>query len=319
VAHILFVEDNWEIMSVMRDFLEAEDYRVTCAANGKEALAAFEREAPDLIVSDVMMPHMDGFELLQAVRAHPGGTGVPFLFLSARTETQSTSLARRLGADDYIFKPFSPDDLLVAVRAKLERRRALQMFDTHAAHLQTVIMLANSIEAREGYTRGHVERVQQYALELARALSWSAEMVEICEFGALLHDIGKIAVSRAILNKRRRLLYREWATLRRHPEIGARMLEGVSHLRAAIPYVIAHHERWDGSGYPHHLVGRDIPREGRLLAIVDSFDAMTSDRPYRRALPASAALDEIRRHMERQFDPEMAEAFIYLQSHHVKS
>jgi putative two-component system response regulator len=312
MTHILIAEDNPDIISIMAELLVSEGYRVTSAVNGAEALEAFRRETPDLIVSDVMMPSLDGFGLLEAVRAHPNGTGVPFLFLSARTEQAATSRARTLGADDYIFKPFSPDELLLAVRAKLDRRRALQLFDTSAAHLQTVTMLANVIEARESYTRGHVERVQRFALELARALGWSAEALAICEFGALLHDIGKIAVPRKILNKRQPLLYNEWAVLRRHPETGARMLEGIHHLQAALPYVLCHHERWDANGYPARLAGTEIPREGRLLAIVDAYDAMTSDRPYRRALPATAALDEIRRATGTQFDPEMAEVFVGL-------
>src|SRR5690606_17200355 len=151
----------------MREVLETDGYRVTCAANGKEALRAFERETPDLIVSDVMMPQLDGFGLLQDVRAHPAGAAVPFLFLSARTEPMATAQASVLGADYYLFKPFDADDLSLAVRAKLDRRRAVERFDTRAAHLQTVRMLANVIEARDAHTGGHIERVQHYALELA--------------------------------------------------------------------------------------------------------------------------------------------------------
>jgi len=312
MTHILIAEDNLDIINVMEDLLLAEGYRVTRAHNGEEAFTAFQREAPDLIVSDVMMPRMDGFQLLESVRGRPGGAGVPFLFLSARTEQAATSRARLLGADDYIYKPFSPEELLVAIQAKLERRRTLEMFHTRAAHLQTVTMLANTIEAREAYTRGHVERVQSLALELARALGWSSEALAICEFGALLHDIGKIAVPRAILNKRHKLLYHEWALLRRHPETGARMLEGVDHLHGALPYVQSHHEHWDGTGYPDGLKGEAIPREGRLLAIVDAYDAMTSDRPYRHSLPDRHAIEEIHRWAGRHFDPEMARVFVKL-------
>ena len=195
-GHILLAEDNHDIIEVMREILEGEGYRVTCARNGAEAYRAFERETPDLIVSDVMMPQMDGFTLLRTVRAHAAGAAVPFLFLSARTEAAATTQARVLGADDYLFKPFDADDLSLAVRAKLARRRAVELFDTRAAHLQTVLMLANVIEARDGNTRGHVERVQRYALELARTLHWSEEALVVLEFGALLHDIGKILVPR---------------------------------------------------------------------------------------------------------------------------
>jgi putative two-component system response regulator len=313
MTHLLLVEDNLELINVMQDILETEGYRVTCASNGQEALTAFKRETPDLILSDVMMPQMDGFELLEAVRRHPTGTAVPFLFLSARTERNATIQARALGADDYLFKPFEPDELTLAVRAKLERRRAVEMFDTRAAHLQTVTMLANVIEARDQYTRGHIERVQKYALRLARALGWSSEALAILEFGALLHDIGKIVVPRDLLNKPTRpISTAEWTILRQHPEIGAKMLEGVDHLQPAIPYVLYHHERWDGNGYPAGLAGTAIPIEGRLLAIADTFDAITSDRAYRKALDKEAALSEIIKGRGTQFDPEMADVFVTL-------
>jgi len=313
MIHILIVEDNPGISSVMQELLEMEGYRVTSAANGIDALIAFDQATPDLIVSDIMMPKMDGFTLLEAVRARPHGAGIPFLFLSARSEQAATLRARFLGADDYLFKPFAPEDLLVAVKAKLDRRRALQLLDTRLAHVQTVRMLANAVEARESYTRGHVERVQHYALQLARALGWEAEALALCEFGALLHDVGKLAVPRSILNKRRPLTYSEWELLRRHPETGRQMLEGVDHLRGAIPYVLYHHERWNGTGYPARLAGLEIPREGRLLAIVDAYDAMTTNRPYRLAMPVEQALAEIRKQSGVQFDPAIVEVFVQLQ------
>lgn len=310
--YLLVVEDNFDIIEVMREVLEAEGYRVTCAHNGAEAYRAFQRETPDLIVSDVMMPQMDGFALLRTVRADPAGAAVPFLFLSARTEGAATAEARILGADDYLFKPFDADDLVVAVRARLARRRAVERFDTRAAHLQTVLMLANVIEARDLTTRGHVERVQGLALELARALDWSAEALVVLEFGALLHDVGKILVPRSVLNKPGRPDSAEWELLKRHPEDGAQMLAGVDHLRGAVPYVLYHHERWDGSGYPRGLAGAAIPVEGRLLAVVDAYDAMTSQRPYHAAVSSEIATAEIVQRRGHQFDPAIAEAFARL-------
>jgi putative two-component system response regulator len=313
-AHILVAEDNHDILEVMREVLESEGYRVTLAPNGRDALKAFERETPDLIISDVMMPFMDGFTLLKHVRAHPAGTAVPFLFLSARTEPAATSQARQLGADDFLFKPFDADDLNLAVRARLERRQTVERFDTRAAHLQTVSMLANVVEARDRYTRGHVERVTAYALELARLLEWAEAALAVLEFGAVLHDLGKILVPRAVLNKPDRLLPAEWELLRRHPADGAQMLHGVDHLRGAIPYVLYHHEHWNGSGYPHGLAGTAIPVEGRLLAVADAYDAMTSERPYRVAFTEPEACAEIERQSGRQFDPTMAAAFIRLRA-----
>ena len=296
----------------MSDILETDGFSVIAAHNGPKALELFAAHKPDLILSDVMMPDMDGFAVLKAVREHPDGLGVPFLFVSARTERTDLSRARDLGADDYIFKPFGVDELRRAVRAKLERRRFVELFDTRAAHIQTVTLLANAIEARDTYTRGHVERVQTYAVALAQALKWGLDALIILEFGALLHDVGKVGVPEHVLNKAGPLTQEEWDIMKQHPTIGAKMLEGVDHLQPALPYVLYHHERWDGSGYPHRLKGLRIPPEGRLLAIVDAYDAMTSPRPYRSVLSPAAALAEVRLGMGVQFDPEMGTVFLKL-------
>lgn len=298
----------------MRDILETDGHVVIPVRNALDALHTFEAEKPDLILSDIMMPAMDGFAVLQAIRSHPNGLAVPFLFVSARNERRDLSRARDLGADDFIFKPFGVDELRKAVRAKLERKRVVELFNTRSAHLQTVTLLANAIEARDKYTRGHVERVRTFALQLARALEWSAEALIVLEFGALLHDIGKIAVPETILNKTGAFTNAEWSVIRQHPELGAKMLEGVDHLKPALPYVLYHHERWDGAGYPTGAAGQAIPPEGRLLAIVDSYDAMTSTRPYRQPLTNAEALAEIGKHIGTQFDPTMTPVFLKIRS-----
>ena len=307
---ILLVEDDAPLLDVMRYLLEAEGYEVCPAVNGKQALDLFASSQPSLIISDIMMPEMNGYELLEAIRVLPEGITVPFLFLSARTERSDVDRARSLGVDDYLFKPFEAPELINAVRARLDRRRVIELFDTRAAHLQTVIMLANVIETRDPYTAGHLERVRRLALSLAFALNWNTEDIAILEFGAILHDIGKIVVPSQVLKKTGPLTKDEWKLMRQHPEVGAKMLEGVDHLRAAVPYVLNHHEWWNGSGYPAGLKGEKIPREGRLLAIADAFDAMTTNRPYHSSMPAVDALDELARFRGIYFDPDMVDAFI---------
>jgi putative two-component system response regulator len=307
---ILLVEDDAPLLDVMRYLLEAEGYEVCPAVNGKQALDLFITSRPSLVISDIMMPEMNGYELLEAVRVMPEGITVPFLFLSARTERSDVDRARSLGVDDYLFKPFEAPELINAVRARLDRRRVIELFDTRAAHLQTVIMLANVIETRDPYTAGHLERVRRLALNLAFALNWNTEDIAILEFGAILHDIGKIVVPSQVLKKTGPLTKDEWKLMRQHPEVGAKMLEGVDHLKAAVPYVLNHHEWWNGSGYPGGLKGEKIPREGRLLAIADAFDAMTTNRPYHSSMPAVDALDELARYRGIYFDPEMVDAFI---------
>jgi putative two-component system response regulator len=307
---ILLVEDDAPLLDVMRYLLEAEGYEVCPAVNGKQALDLFITSRPSLVVSDIMMPEMNGYELLEAVRVMPEGITVPFLFLSARTERSDVDRARSLGVDDYLFKPFEAPELINAVRARLDRRRVIELFDTRTAHLQTVIMLANVIETRDPYTAGHLERVRRLALNLAFALNWNTEDIAILEFGAILHDIGKIVVPSQVLKKSGPLTKEEWKLMRQHPEVGAKMLEGVDHLKAAVPYVLNHHEWWNGSGYPGGLKGEKIPREGRLLAIADAFDAMTTNRPYHSSMPAADALDELARYRGIYFDPDMVDAFI---------
>jgi cyclic di-GMP phosphodiesterase len=307
---ILLVEDDSLLLDVMTNILEAEGFKIYPAANGKQALELFKTIHPDVVVSDIMMQVMDGYEMLEQVRLLPSGQTVPFLFLSARTERADVSRARALGVDDYLFKPFDAPELVNAVRARLERRRVVELFDTRAAHLQTVIMLANVIETRDPYTAGHLERVRRLALSLAFALNWKIEDIAILEFGAILHDVGKIIVPSKVLKKTGPLSEDEWKLMRKHPEAGAKMLEGVDHLKSAIPFVLYHHERWNGTGYPFGMKGEDIPREGRLLAIVDAFDAMTTNRPYHASMSAKEALADVTRNSGTFYDPQMASVFI---------
>lgn len=313
MTRILLAEDDDMLRRMTRAILEINGYEVFAYPNGQAALEAFEQINPDLVVSDISMPILNGFQLLEAVRKLPSGSVVPFLFLSALSEHDDVYYAKRLGVDDYLFKPFQPEDLLVAVEARLERRRAAELFDSHQAHLQTITLLANVIEARDAYTRGHVERVQQSALELGNALGWPLEDRLILEFGALLHDVGKISIPEAVLNKPGPLTPEERHIMQQHTVAGARIIESVPHLRPAKPYVLYHHERWDGTGYPEGLAGTDIPRGGRLMAIVDVYDALTSDRPYHKGMPPEAALDFLQRESGRHFDPNMLPVFIEIQ------
>jgi putative two-component system response regulator len=309
---ILLVEDDNVLREAAHEVLSGEGYKVTSVGNGMDALDALNDLIPDLIVSDISMPKMDGFALLDAVRSSESGMTIPFLFISANADRRSVSQARHLGVDDYLFKPFELMELLDAVRVRLDRRRTVLLFDTREAHLQTVNMLANAIEARDAYTRGHVDRVREYALALGSSLGWSKEQLTVLEFGAILHDIGKIVVPEDILNKKDFFTSDEKAVIRHHVEAGAQMLTGITHLQAVIPYVLYHHERWDGSGYPHGLAAEGIPLEGRLLAIVDAFDAMTSQRPYRTAMSKEEALEEIRQKRGIDFDPLLVHAFLRL-------
>lgn len=306
---LLVVEDDPAMLVALRDILEAAGYPVLAAANGQQALELLSGQTPALILSDISMPVMDGIELFHAVRRLPIGAGIPFIFLTARGTREDIFAAKTLGADDYITKPITSQELLSAVHARLQRTGELMLAQLKAAYKASLSMLANAIEARDRSTRSHVERVSAYAAAIARELAWDDERIDALEFGAILHDIGKIGVREAVLCKTGKLSADEWQEMRQHPEVGARMIEPIPYLARAIPIVLHHHERWNGSGYPRGLASEAIPEPARLLAVVDTFDAMTSDRPYRPAVSPESALEEIVRQSGVQFDPAMVDAF----------
>jgi putative two-component system response regulator len=310
---IILAEDDEFLRITTKTLLEIQGYQVFVYENGQQALDAFLSVSPDLIISDINMPELDGYGLLDGIRQNSEGGVVPFLLLSARAERSDVTHARQLGADDYIFKPFQPEELLAAVQSRLKRRRVAELFDTRQAHLQTIMLLANVIEARDSLTRGHVDRVRTYALELGKALGWHPDEMVVLEYGALLHDIGKVSIPEAVLNKPSRLTPEEMLIIHSHTTEGAKIIAGITHLRDALPYILYHHEKWDGTGYPEGLAGEKIPKEGRLLALADVFDALTSDRPYHKGMEIGDALDLIRHDAGTHFDPKMAQMFVAIQ------
>lgn len=307
---ILVVEDSPEMRRSVASTLQLEHYQVDQAENGQAALALLQRVTPDLIVSDINMPRMGGVELYRAIRQNPRWVLIPFIFLTADDSPDEIRLARSLGVEDYLTKPIEAADLVSAVNGRLLRVAQVEIAQIGRAYLETVNVLANTIEGRDAYTHGHVERVAGYAVCLAEALGWAPEHLRMLQFGALLHDIGKIVISDAILNKPTSLSPAEWEAMREHPAAGARILREISHLHATLPYVLYHHERWDGSGYPHGLKGRDIPVEGRLLAIVDVYDALTTARPYHPARTPSEVMQFLQINAGRQFDPHLVPMFV---------
>lgn len=307
--HILIVEDDHITAASLREWLEMAGYQVAVAANGRLALKLLEQFQPDIILSDISMPEMDGYEFFEVVRAQPQLTTVPFIFLTGRSQRQDMLVSRGLGADDYITKPWQPDDLLIAIRGKLKRAQDVARAQLHRVYKESLTVLANAIEARDAYTRGHVERVCTYAAVIARELGCTEQELSDLEFGAILHDIGKIAVPEMILSKPGKLNEDERQEIRKHPETGASMVRDISYMAIAVPCIQHHHERYDGDGYPGGLTGESIPLTARVLAVADTFDAIISDRPYRQARTPAEAATEIVQEAGRQFDPRVVDAF----------
>ncbi|MEK7312745.1 MAG: HD domain-containing phosphohydrolase [Chloroflexota bacterium] len=307
---ILLVEDSRDIRDVLVNTLETERYTVYQAENGQAALKVLQLVTPDLIISDINMPRMNGIEFYKAVRQNPVWTAIPFIFLSANNTPEDVQAGRSLGVEDYLTKPIDPRDLVSIVSARLLRAAQVQIAQIGQAYLETVNVLANVIEGRDPYTHGHVERVAAYAWQMGTTLNWSVEAMRSLDFGARLHDIGKIIVPDHVLKKNGPLTDVEWELMKQHPESGAKILNQISHLKGTIPYVLRHHEHWDGTGYPHGLKGKDIPVEGRLLAVVDVYDALTTNRPYHPARLPAEVVKFLQLKAEVYFDPRMVEAFL---------
>ena len=309
---ILVVDDNRDLRELAETILKTQDYQVILANDGKEALAIFDQSPPDLIVSDIAMPEMNGFDFLEAIRSRESGAAVPFLFLSAYSQKANLSQARRLAVDDYLFKPFDAKELLNAVRVRLDRRQAVQLFDTREAHLQTILLMANVIEIRDPYTYNHIVRMRKIAKIFGEALEWDVASLVILDFGSILHDIGKLVVPSEVLKKKGTFTPEEWAIMRQHPEVGAKMLKDITHLKPAIPFILYHHEKWDGSGYPYGLARENIPLEGRIMAIIDVYEAFTSDRAYHKKRSKEFALKAIEEKKGTHFDPFLVKEFLKL-------
>ncbi len=307
---ILVVEDSSQIRSVISKALELEGYATKQAKNGVEGLELLKESPPDLILSDVNMPQMDGIEFFKAVRQNPDWTAIPFIFLTSHSNSEDIQRGREMGVEDYLTKPIEPEDLVRIINARLYRTAAVEVAQVGQAYLDTVMVLANAIEGRDKYTRGHVERVTAYALWLAKALKWPAQHLRVLEFGARLHDIGKIIIPGHILNKPEPLSDDEWALMKKHTVAGAKMLQEIPHLRGTLPYILYHHEKWDGSGYPKGLKAKEIPIQGRILALADVYDAISTARPYHKATPHEAVIKIISEEAGRHFDPQLVPIFI---------
>jgi len=321
---ILIVDDDMQVREVLHQIFLSASYDCLLAANGQEGLDVFRAARPPLILTDLKMPVMDGIALIEGVRREDTDTAIIVLTGAPDVRTAIDSL--KLGAYDFIMKPVNVDELLFAAERALERRQLLiERREYHTllerrveeatrelqnAYRATLEALGSALDSRDVGTEAHSRRVHGYALATARTFGVPEADIPDLEHGVLLHDIGKIGIPDAILLKAGPLTPEQWQIMRRHPEIGKRLIQGVPFLRGAIPIVYCHHEKWDGSGYPRGLKGEEIPLGARIFSVVDAFDAMTFDRPYSKAVPFEAAYTEIKRCTGAHFDPAVVEAFL---------
>ena len=327
-CRILVADDEAAVRGLLVGILQEEDFETEVAATGLEALQALRSHTYDLVLLDLNMPVISGLELLRSehAAAHDGG----FIVLTGCGDISTAVEAMRLGALDYVLKPFAPADLVAAVhkaclqvaqRAEDNRRKVESLVGQQFEQLanaeaelarnsdMALEALVAALDARECETQNHSKRVSEYAVYLASAMGIESPQLAVIRRAGMLHDVGKIGVSDRILLKKGPLSKSQWSQMMAHPEIGRRILQTLPSLEREAEIVLTHHERYDGDGYPNKLHATQIPFGSRIFAIVDTLDAMTSDRPYRSALSFETALEEILRCSGSQFDPEVVRVF----------
>jgi len=305
---ILLVDDEPANLHVLKHILQ-DDYRLLFARDGERALELASNERPHLILLDVMMPGTTGHEVCVRLKAEPQTEAIPVIFVTALSNPEDEALGFELGAVDYISKPVRAPIVRARVRTHLSLVRADVLRQTRLNIVQALGMAA---EYKDNETGLHVIRMSHFSRIIALEAGFSAEDAEELLHAAPMHDVGKIGIPDAILQKPGKLDADEWAIMQQHPDIGARIIgeHDASMLQMARRIALGHHEKWDGSGYPAGLAGTDIPIEARIIAIADVFDALTSERPYKRAWSVEDAVALIREQSGKHFDPHLVNCFL---------
>jgi putative two-component system response regulator len=283
---VLVVDDYEPNLRGLGRLLERADYTVLTATNGRDALAIVERERPDLVLLDVLMPGISGLDVCAEVKRNVDTRLTPVVLISGGQERQMRLAGLDAGADDFLNKPVDPEELQTRVRSLMRIKRLTDDLDSAESLFLT---LGRIIEARDPCTEGHCDRLSDYATTLGRHLQLDQADVDALYRGAFLHDVGKIAIPDRVLLKRGRLTEKEYDLMKQHPAIGDDLCRTVRSFEAVRPIVRHHHERLDGGGYPDGLAGDRIPLLAQIVSVVDVFDALTTDRPYRKALPTATA------------------------------
>jgi putative two-component system response regulator len=305
---VLIVDDEPINLKVLNNILK-DLYKLIFAKSGAEALRLIEKERPDLILLDVMMPEMTGYEVCEQLKQNPLYKTIPVIFVTALNDSVDEAKGLNVGAVDYIAKPVTP----AVVKARVKTHLSLVDIDElKRTRLQIIQRLGRAAEYKDNETGMHVMRMSHYSKVIALAYGHSAKDADALFLAAPMHDVGKIGIPDSIMLKPGKLTPEEIAIMQKHPEIGAEILgESDSDLiELAKVVAMTHHEKWDGTGYPKQLKGKDIPIEGRIVALADVFDALTSVRPYKEAWTVEKAIEFITSQKAQHFDPELVDLFV---------
>ncbi len=305
---ILVVDDNVTNVELLEAYLCAADYEVITAYNGHSGLEMAITEAPDLLLLDIMMPGLDGYQVCTQLKNNEKTRFIPIIMITALTEIEDKIKGLNAGADDFLSKPFNKHELMARVRSLL---RIKSLHDDLDSSEDIILTLALALEAKDPYTKGHSERVAALATDLAKAIGLSDRAQDRIHKAGILHDIGKIGVSGKVLSKKGALQGDEYEDVIAHPSIGATICQPLKSLSDIIPMIKHHHERYDGNGKPDGLMGEEIPLGARIISIADTYDAMTSTRPYRKAMQKEMALSIFESETNNgQWDQELVKHFI---------
>ena len=305
-VRILIADDDPVVRELLTEMVEELGHQAVAVPDGIAALASIAAQPPDLVLSDVSMPGLNGFELCRRLKADPARRLIPVILITGIGDEFKLQ-GVEAGADDFFAKPFSLGDLRVRIRVGLRMKAFTDELESAEAVL---CALGKSIEAKDPYTEGHCERLADYGVTLGRALGLGQEELQALRLGGYLHDLGKVNVPEAILLKAGPLTPEERRIMERHPQVGEEICRPLRSLQAVLAIIRHHHERLDGSGYPDGLRGDAVPLTARVLQVVDVFDALTTDRPYRRAMPQEAALEALENESRLGWwDPRVVRAF----------
>ena len=318
---VAVVDDDATNLKMAGAILSKRNMRVTALKSGTALLEYVKTNQPDLILLDVKMPVLDGFATLEQLREQGNTADIPVIFLTADEHRESETRGLQLGAMDFIRKPFVPEVLalrvdhtieLVRLQRDLAAEVARKALENESLCLHVVKALAEAIDAKDTYTNGHSGRVAKYSREIARRYGYSSKQQHDIYMMGLLHDVGKIGVPDAVINKPAKLTDEEFELVKKHPDQGDRILKKIKEMPKLAVGARWHHERYDGTGYPDGLAGTDILEEARIIAVADAYDAMTSRRSYHGILPQDYVKNEIERGKGTQFDPVFADIMLQI-------